>query len=145
MKRVYESTVVFDGVLPEDTLRKEIDKVSEILGGEGAVQKVDEWGRRDLAYTIRKRKSGYYVMFVHEGEGDVPAKLSRAMRLNDNVLRHLSVVTDPRVEALQAQRKAEIAARVAAAEAAGGESGESDRRDRDRDSDRRDSDRRRDD
>jgi small subunit ribosomal protein S6 len=118
-KRVYESTVVFDGVLPEDTLRKEIGKVKDLLGGDAAIKKVDEWGRRDLAYEIRKRKSGYYVLFVHENEGDIPGKLNRVLSLNESVLRHLSVVIDPKVAELQVQRKAEMLARVAAAVAAG--------------------------
>jgi len=89
---VYETTVVFDGVLSEDVLKKEVAGVKALLEGEKAVvHRVDEWGRRELAYRIRKRKSGYYVLFVHGGAGDIPQKAGRVLRLNKKVLRFLTI------------------------------------------------------
>lgn len=95
-ERVYETVVVYDGVLSEDVLKKEIGGVRALLDAEKAqVHRVDEWGRRELAYRIRKRKSGYYVLFVHGGVGDIPQKLARVLRLNEKVLRFLTVLSTP--------------------------------------------------
>jgi small subunit ribosomal protein S6 len=95
-ERVYETTVVFDGVLSEDALKKEVAGVKALLESEKAVvHRVDEWGRRELAYRIRKRKSGYYVLFVHGGAGDIPQKVARVLRLNEKVLRFLTVAASP--------------------------------------------------
>ena len=70
--------------------------------------KVDEWGKRRLAYPIDKINEGYYVLVAFNGNPDFPAELDRLMGINDAILRSMTT----RVEA-----KAEAASPAAAEEA----------------------------
>ncbi|MDG5814423.1 30S ribosomal protein S6 [Chitinispirillales bacterium ANBcel5] len=99
MKRPYESMFVFDGTLPEDAIEKEQKQVEEFLSANADFEKADVWGKKQLAYPIKKKKSGYYVLFLYQGEGTVPAALEKHIKLNESVLRHLTVLRDLKNEA----------------------------------------------
>ncbi|MBN1127395.1 MAG: 30S ribosomal protein S6 [Chitinispirillaceae bacterium] len=101
MKRPYETVIVFDGTLPDDVLHKEQAQIEEFLKQNATFEKTDVWGKRTLAYPIRKKKLGYYCLFLYEAEGTVIAALERPFKLNERVLRFLSVVRDPKVEAVR--------------------------------------------
>lgn len=60
----------------------------------GAVTNADRWGRRRLAYPIRKKNAGFYVQLVHKSPTDVVQKLEQAFKLDEDVIRHLTVVVD---------------------------------------------------
>lgn len=92
MKKPYESVIVFDGTLPDDVLQKEQQQIEEFLKSNATFEKTDVWGKRNLAYQIRKKKTGYYCMFLFEGDGEVVSGLTRLIKLNEAVLRHLTVV-----------------------------------------------------
>ena len=92
MKRPYETMIVFDGTIAEDSLNRECSKVEEFLAKNAEFEKLDLWGRRQLAYEIKKRTSGHYCLFQYQAEGNVVPQLDRILRLNESVLRHLSVV-----------------------------------------------------
>lgn len=55
---------------------------------------VDRWGRRRLAYTIRKKNAGFYVQVLHKSPTDIVMKLEQAFKLDEEVIRHLTVVVD---------------------------------------------------
>jgi small subunit ribosomal protein S6 len=92
LKKPYESVIVFDGTLPDDVLQKEQQQIEEFLKSNATFEKTDVWGKRNLAYQIRKKKTGYYCMFLFEGDGEVVSGLTRLIKLNEAVLRHLTVV-----------------------------------------------------
>lgn len=102
MKRPYESMVVFDGTLPDDVIQKEQKQIEELLKLNGQFEKMDVWGKRVLAYTIRKKKTGVYCLFLFEGEGTAVLALDKYFKLNTNVLRHLTVVRNLKNEAARA-------------------------------------------
>lgn len=102
MKRPYESMVVFDGTLPDDVLQKEQKQVEDFLKQNAQFEKTDIWGKRPLAYTIRKKKTGYYCLFIYEGEGNIAASLEKAIKLNPAVIRHMTVVRNLKNEAARA-------------------------------------------
>lgn len=54
----------------------------------------DRWGRRRLAYTIRKKNAGFYVQLQHKSPTDMVPKLEQAFKLDEEVIRHLTVVVD---------------------------------------------------
>ena len=67
--RKYESIVVFSPELNKGQLSEQISKVKEILTNAGGVQGdiyVEEWGKRKIAYTVKKQTMGYYVCFYYE-------------------------------------------------------------------------------
>lgn len=92
MERPYETMVVYDGTLPDEEVNREQGKIEEFLKKNAGFEKTDVWGKRQLAYEIKKRKTGNYRLFLYKGEGDVVSQLEKDLRLNDRVLRFLSVV-----------------------------------------------------
>lgn len=102
MKRPYESMIVFDGTLPDDVIQKEQKQIEELLKQNSQFERTDVWGKRSLAYTIKKKKSGYYCLFLFEGEGSAITALDKYIKLNTNVLRYMTVVRNLKNEAARA-------------------------------------------
>ncbi|MBQ9390456.1 MAG: 30S ribosomal protein S6 [Synergistaceae bacterium] len=74
---------------------EEISKIEEVIKNlGGTVSKSDAWGKRTLAYPIRKKTEGYYVLFNFELEAAQTFELRRILGLRANVYRHLMVVLD---------------------------------------------------
>ena len=88
----YEVMYVIDPTL-EDTARIElINRFSELVkknGGE--VDRIDEWGKRRLAYAIQYKSEGYYVLMYIKAPADLPREIERNMQISDAVLRYLTV------------------------------------------------------
>lgn len=124
MKRPYETIVVFDGTLADDALQKEQLQIEELIRQNATLEKVDVWGKRSLAYSIKKKRLGHYSLFLYEGEGTVINTLERQLKLNPRVLRYLSIARDPKNEAartaffLRREKAAEEAAKAEAQMAA---------------------------
>ncbi len=93
--RTYEVMYIIDPETSEENIGKLNESVGKLVETEGgSVVKVDEMGRRKLAYQINKKKEGYYVLFEIEGSGQEIAELERRMRVNDAVLRYITVRVD---------------------------------------------------
>ena len=88
----YEVMYVIDPTL-EDSARTElINRFSDLVkknGGE--VDRVDEWGKRRLAYAIQYKTEGYYVLMYIKAPADLPREIERNMKISDAVLRYLTV------------------------------------------------------
>lgn len=84
--------IVFDGTLSDDTLQKEQSQIEEFLKQNATFEKTDVWGKRSLAYAINKKKIGYYCLFLYEGEGTIVNGLEYHIKLNEQILRHQTVV-----------------------------------------------------
>ena len=89
----YEMTYIIDATLEESARKELIERVNGfITAGGGCVEKVDEtWGKRRLAYTINHKNEGYYVLVNYEAPVEVPAEVERNLRINDNVLRYMTI------------------------------------------------------
>ncbi len=114
--------IVFDGTQSDDVLHKEQAQIEEFLKLNASFEKVDVWGKRGLGYPIKKKKLGYYCLFLYEGEGDVIGSLERQLKLNECVLRYLTVVRNLKNDAARAaffaRREKAIEEATAAAKAA---------------------------
>lgn len=109
---LYETTVVADSLMKSDDLRDLREKIASFISNHGGqVQRAEEWGKRRLAYEIAKKQYGYYLHFRFTAPEAVLALLEREYRLNESVLRFLTI----RVEKLALQHEARMAARTAAA------------------------------
>jgi len=80
------------------------ENVKGIVEGGGNLINVDVWGKRRLAYPIRKRTEGYYVVYVFESEASFIAQLNQALRVNEAILRHMIVLYDGDIEKLKASQ-----------------------------------------
>jgi len=97
MKRDYELVVIFDGSVPEDVAVKEKEAFEAFLTASGTEnQTATVWGKRQLAYDIAKKKSGYYYFFQFTAEGTIVDKIDRNLKLNPKALRFMTVVADTR-------------------------------------------------
>src|SRR5215212_6258764 len=123
-KRVYE--VIF--IVDPDTQEEEMTKLTTNLSGVvtdqgGTITRNEVLGRRQLAYRIGRKNEGVYVLFEVEGTGSEIAELERRMRVNDAIMRYMTVRVDEerqRAEKLKARRQRKAAKRPFAAAAAGG-------------------------
>jgi small subunit ribosomal protein S6 len=89
--RPYEILVIVDSKPTDEevaTLLTQVGEQAKSLGIE--VDKVDNWGKRRLAYDIRKQREGTYAVFEAKAEPSMVKELERQLRLNENVLRFLS-------------------------------------------------------
>jgi len=92
----YELAVVVSAKLEDEERAAIIDKVKGLIERyEGTVTKVDEWGKRKLAYEIQKMNEAFYYFVYFESENsDCPNEMEQQMRIMDNVLRYLVVRED---------------------------------------------------
>jgi len=87
--RPYEVMVIFDASLEEDAVRGLVDRFTQQLKAAGARSlKVDNWGKRRLAYPVRHRGEGYYVVLEANAEPAALADLDHQLNLADEVIRH---------------------------------------------------------
>ena len=94
-KRVYEVMYI---ITPEST-DEDVTRINENLQGViekegGTVVKLENMGRRRLAYEIKRKTEGHYVLFEIEGSGSEIAELERRMRVNDAIIRYITVRVD---------------------------------------------------
>jgi len=89
--------IIFDGSQPDDVVLKEKEKVEKFLKEHADFDKTVAWGKRPLAYDIKKKKTGDYYLFVFQGDGLAVESLEKSLKLNEKVIRFLSVVRDMRV------------------------------------------------
>lgn len=114
----YETLFVVSGNLPEEEAKAAAEKFTTLIADNGEIVKIDEWGKRRLAYPIEKFVEGYYVLVNFKSEAALPAELNRVFGITDEILRYLvvrSVCGAPAAEAEEAPA-AEVTADTAAAE-----------------------------
>lgn len=91
--RHYELTVIF--VAEMEDHKAAADETGEVVRGLGAeVEKIDLWGKKRLAYPIKKQQEGFYALITMKMQPDQIRELDRVLGLRQQVLRHLVVATD---------------------------------------------------
>jgi small subunit ribosomal protein S6 len=93
--RTYEILFIADPNLGEpevDALAEQVQGFVEKDGGR--VEKVEKWGKRRLAYEIRRHREGSYVLFTVNGTGAVVREAERRMKVTDGIVRFLTVRVD---------------------------------------------------
>jgi small subunit ribosomal protein S6 len=89
--RPYEILIIVDPHPTDEEVAALLEQLSEQVKSLGAeVGKVDNWGKRRLAYDIRKQREGTYAVFEVSAEPSTVKEFERQLRLNENVLRFLS-------------------------------------------------------
>ena len=95
--RRYELMVILDPDLEERTIGPSLDQFLNVVrNGGGAVEKVDIWGRRRMAYEIAKKPEGIYAVLDLTAEPQVITELDRQLNLNEAVLRTKVIRPDQR-------------------------------------------------
>ena len=112
----YETVVIIDPTIGPEEIDKETKKVeAAVTSGGGRILHRDIKGKLQLAYQIAHRTEGYYVYIIFEGEGSLVPVLERSYRLNERILRFLTVrIEGPPLEPPKEKaRKAEVVEKAA--------------------------------
>ena len=97
MQREYELMYVVRPDLDEDGLRTAVEAVQGLVEGQGGeVLNTTPWGKRRLAYEIAGLRDGHYVIVEFRGDGGKVKELERALRINDQVIRHMITIAVPK-------------------------------------------------
>jgi len=116
--RTYEVVFVAAPTLTSEELDAFIGHIQSVVESRnGKVVNVDNWGKRSLAYKIKKFRDAYYVVLTVEGDGGTIAELERRFRVTDSIIRFISVRLDldlKRSEKLKAMREKSTAPRPSA-------------------------------
>jgi small subunit ribosomal protein S6 len=93
--REYETVFVLDPSLEGEAIDGQIDRVVKIIEErQGEIKEVQRWGRRRLAYPIRKKTEGVYTFIRFIGNNSALDELERRFMLNESLLRHLTVLCE---------------------------------------------------
>jgi small subunit ribosomal protein S6 len=117
--RTYESIFIVHPEVVGDDQVAIIDKYKKVLTDQNAeILKVDNWGVRTLAYTVRKQSKGCYVLVIFDAEPAVIAEYERRMRIDDKVIKFQTVLLEngyqaPAAEETPAEEVAEEPAEAA--------------------------------
>jgi small subunit ribosomal protein S6 len=92
----YEVVYIFDSSIEEGKVTEKLDRFHSLVAGEdsGEVSAVDHWGRRELAYPIKDRDNGYYVVTHLSTAAEKLPEFERLLQLDEELLRYLIVVNE---------------------------------------------------
>ena len=94
-KRTYEVIFIVDPTVGDEEVMRLSEGVQKIITGQGGnIVKTEMMGKRQLAYEINHKKDGTYVLLEVEGSGAEIAEVERRMRVNDQVLRYMTIRVD---------------------------------------------------
>ncbi len=88
----YETIFVIDSLLKSEEIEANIAKYEKFISANGGIiEVIDRWGKKRLAYEIKKRQYGYYVLIRFDGPGAIVKQLEREYRLNESILRYMTL------------------------------------------------------
>ncbi|MCZ6756764.1 MAG: 30S ribosomal protein S6 [Bacteroidetes bacterium] len=97
-KNTYELTYIVNAVISDDQIKDLIRRVTSYVSENGGeIIDVEEWGSRRLAFPIQKKRNGYYVNMYFRATGTVIARMERALEIDDNILRYLTLKMDAKM------------------------------------------------
>jgi len=109
--RRYETVFIAVADLPDEDINGLIERSAAIIDGlKGLVVKVDKWGKKRLAYEIKKQTRGYYILIDYAGNSAIVNELERNFKIDDKVLKYMTIIKSEHAD-IQALEK-EIAAKM---------------------------------
>lgn len=97
--RRYECVVVMDPEVPDDDVRLFTERFGNVIKtGGGEIIKIEDWGLKRLAYLVRKKERGRYILFDFVGIPTLITEMERQLKIADEVMKYLSVKLDEEVD-----------------------------------------------
>lgn len=107
----YETTYIFSPEVADDLQQSFAEKLKGIVAQHsGAVVHTENWGRRRFAYPINKETRGSYYYMVYTGDSELVAEIERNMRINESILRFLTIGLGKDFKASEYKKKSPNAA-----------------------------------
>jgi len=95
---MYESIFILKPSLKEEETESAIEKMKGVITtNNGEILEVENWGKRKLAYEVKKEKKGIFVLMRFQGEGRLIPELEKNYKLDDRVMKYVTVKLDKRV------------------------------------------------
>ncbi len=108
--RKYETIIILQPDLGDDDISTVTGKIQDVVSSyKGELYRLDDWGVRKLAYSIRKFARGRYYYVRYDGNAALIAELERRLRLDEKVLRYQSVNITDQPERIVPEKKAPLA------------------------------------
>lgn len=90
--REYETIFIIPPETPADTMDQVADRITDVIGRlNGKLLKAENWGKRRLAYPVKKQQSGYYIYVRYLGYSDMVHEVERNLRMLEPVIKYISV------------------------------------------------------
>lgn len=113
LRREYECIYLIDQALEEPMVDQVIQRYRDVVSEQGGkVVRIDNWGKRKLAYEIDKQQKATYVYMQLLASGELVAELERTMRLSDDIVRFMTVVIDEDVDPNARPEASEVTRRL---------------------------------
>ncbi len=95
----YETIYIVNPTLDDDSLKEAIDKFSDLIKKlKGSIVKVNEWGKRKLAYDVKRFDKGAYVVLDFCALPKMVTELERNLKLDDRILKYITVKIDENID-----------------------------------------------
>lgn len=119
-KTNYEGVVIINAALEDVQIEEIIKNIQEFIKDNGGeITALEKWGRKRLAYPIKKAKSGFYLIYRFVAPPDLIYKLERTFRLDENIFRYLTIKLDKKaLEHLKKKEQQEAQAKQVISEEA---------------------------
>ena len=90
----YESVAIINSNVDDENLKNLITKFTDIINSDGKLEKVDNLGKKRLAYEIKKQTEAYYIVFDFEANTTLIKELERIYRITDEVIKFIIIRKD---------------------------------------------------
>ena len=91
MQNNYETIMIINSNLEEATIKATVEKFENLINANGKVASTEEWGKKKLAYPIKKQAEGYYVLVNFTSNPEFIDELDRVYNITDEVIKHIVV------------------------------------------------------
>ena len=90
----YETIFIVNATLTEEATKGLVEKFTNLIAANGEIAKVEEWGKRRMAYAIDDMSEGYYTLIEFDSKPDFPAELDRVYKITDGIIRSIIVAKE---------------------------------------------------
>ncbi len=91
MKNNYEAVIILSQLIADEEKVAFAEKMKELITKNGELANIDEWGKKTLAYEIKKQKEGFYIVFTFTATPESMSEMDRILRLDERVLKYIVV------------------------------------------------------
>ena len=90
----YETIFIVNATLTEEAIKGLVEKFTNLIAANGEIAKVEEWGKRRMAYAIDDMPEGYYTLVEFDSKPAFPAELDRVYKITDGIIRSIIVAKE---------------------------------------------------
>ncbi len=94
MQNNYETIIIINSNLDEAATKATVEKFTSLISENGAVESVEEWGKKRLAYPVKKQSEGYYTLINFSSNPEFIDELERVYNITDEIIKHIVIKKD---------------------------------------------------